>query len=204
MKAEAGNKDQRRAGLRATSAMNRRRPKSKAACFRRLLMCPAAVCEEAPCCSPSLLCVCTRLLRALRQTRDPLLLPAVWWGVQRAAGGPGRVSKEGGENQRAGGEDPSPGVPGKSITEKKRNALKWLCKNRAAAPQRSSKMYVFLPKKEIPKKKNLARQTFPKIIHMRKLQKRFKATRREKKRWNFIFKFENKVEVSRLKSNFWE
>lgn len=119
MKAEAGNKDQRRAGLRATSAMNRRRPKSKAACFRRLLMCPATVSEEAPCRSPSLLCVCTRLLRARRQTRDPLLFPAVWRGVQRAAGGPGRVSEEGGENQRAGGEDPSPGVPGKSITKKK-------------------------------------------------------------------------------------
>lgn len=50
---------------------------------------------------------------------------AVWWRVQRAAGGPGRGSEEGGENQRAGGEDPSPGVPGKSI---RRNPIKWLCK----------------------------------------------------------------------------
>lgn len=167
-------------------------------------MCPVAVCEEAPCRSPSLLCVCTRLLRARRQTRDPLLFPAVWWGVQRAAGGPGRVSEEGGENQRAGGEDPSPGVPGKSIKEKKRNALKWLCKNRAAAPQRSSKMYVFLPKKEIPKKKTLQGKPFPKQSTWESYRRGLKPQEEKKKRWNFIFKFENKVEVSRLKSKFWE
>lgn len=40
---------------------------------------------------------------------------AVWRGVQRTTGGPGRFSKEGRENQRVGREDPGPGVPGKSI-----------------------------------------------------------------------------------------
>lgn len=44
----------------------------------------------------------------------PVCIPAVWWGVQCSAGGPGWVSKEGWQNQRVGGENPGPGVSGKS------------------------------------------------------------------------------------------
>lgn len=62
-------------------------------------------------------CVCVYISVHVYVCIDILasLFFAVWWGVQRTAGGPGRVSKAGRENQRVGGEDPDPGVSGKSI-----------------------------------------------------------------------------------------
>lgn len=75
MKAQAGNKDQRWTGLRATSAMNRRRPKSKAVCFRCLLMCPAAVCEEAPCRLRTPFCVFARVCYVRADKQETLFFP---------------------------------------------------------------------------------------------------------------------------------
>lgn len=93
--------------------------------------------------SPMWACVYTCLLCARRQT--PVSFLAVWWRVQCAAGGPGRVSKEGRENQRAGREDPGPGVSGKSI---KRNPI--TLQKKAYIP--SEIFYVFFsPKKGLKK-----------------------------------------------------
>lgn len=61
----------------------------------------------------------------------PVSFLAVWWGVQRTAGGSGRISKEGRENQRVGREDPGPGETGKSI---KTNPI--TLQNRITSPKR--------------------------------------------------------------------
>ena len=92
--------------------------------------CRSPTCECVCVCVCVFTAVCLCLLSAHRHTCVSLL--SVWWGVQRAAGGPGRVSKEGRENQRVGGEDPGPGVPGNS-TKRNNTALQ----NSRAFPQRS-------------------------------------------------------------------
>lgn len=70
---------------------------------------------ETPCRSPPSVPVCLHLCICVLHIDILVFLVAVWWRVQCTAGGPSRVSKEGRKNQRVGGEDPSPGVPGKSI-----------------------------------------------------------------------------------------
>lgn len=156
---QAGNKDKGQPGSRAVRAMNRNRPECKTACFWCLLMCPVAIlrrhhaAHQASC---VFTCVCYVHIDKLRPSFFFFL--AVWWRVQRAAGGPGRGSEEGGENQRAGGEDPSPGVPGKSI---RRNAIKWLCKIVLLCYQGLSKYRFY------SKRKHEKRELY-KIIHIKK------------------------------------
>lgn len=86
--------------------MNRNHPES----VRRRVAVPAGAPRGCP---PEAARVFTGMGCMHMQTL-PVCVPAVWWGVQRAAGGPGRVSKERWENQRVGGENPGPGDSGKS------------------------------------------------------------------------------------------
>lgn len=138
----ACNKDKGQQGSRAMRAMNRNRPESVRQRVLVSVDVPRGHSLETMCRSST--CVC--LLCAPRHT--PVSFLAVWWGVQCTTGGPGRVSKEGRKNQRAGGKDPDPGVPGKSI---KRNPT--TLQNSVIFPQRFLRFVsVFQKKKKNMKK----------------------------------------------------
>lgn len=111
---QAWNKDKGQQGFRAMRAMNRNWPESVR---WRVLVSVDVPCGHSlgtPCRSPTCVRVCVAV-HVCTCVHGPMCVSfvVVWWRVQCAAGGPGWISKERGENQRAGGADPNPAVPGK-------------------------------------------------------------------------------------------